>query len=143
MFFIDSKKGMNYFRFPVDEDNIDGNISIQSVDSDEDDLLDDEEQQVDQSDDNETQENNDLHSSHLDQIQLTMSTVTMVHKTTIQAIRDEFLGDDDNDDDEPVMIQPETRLIILNGFFECTSNLLNRCQAFVSMEIGKKDVVLH
>ena len=48
---------MNYFRFPVDEDNIDGNISIQSVDGDEDDLLDNEEQQVDQSNDTETQEN--------------------------------------------------------------------------------------
>ena len=42
--FVDSKKERNYFRFPVHEDNSDGNISVQNVDGDEDDSLNDEEQ---------------------------------------------------------------------------------------------------
>ncbi len=145
--FIDFMRKMNYFRFPIDEEDVDVNESIQSVGGDEDNLLDDEDQQADQLDDDETQENNDTNSSQVDQIQPTTLTVALLNKKTIRTIQDEFLSDDD----EPVMIQPETRLITLIGLLERTFNLLNRCrqlvhdmrnigvvQAFISMEIGKK-----
>ncbi|CAF1563864.1 unnamed protein product [Rotaria magnacalcarata] len=141
-----------YFRFPINEYDVDLNESIQSIAGDEDDLLDDEEQQEDQLDDDETPENNDINSSQLDQIQSSTSTITTRNVKVARPIQDEFLSEDD----EPIMIQPETRLITLFGLLERTFNLLKRCrqlvhdmhnigvvQGFVSMEIGKKDVALH
>ena len=145
--FIDFTEEMNCFRFPVDEVDIDDNESIHSIGGDEDDLLDDEDQQAHRSDDDETQENNDLNSSQLHQTQPTTLAVVVLNKKTIRPIQDEFLSEDD----EPIIIQPETRLITLVGLLERTFNLLNRCrqlvydmrnigvvQAFISMEIGKK-----
>ena len=73
---------MNDFRFLADQDNVDSNISIQSVGGNKDDLLDDEDQQVNQSEEHETQETDNLHSSHWDHIQLTTSTVLVLHKST-------------------------------------------------------------
>ncbi|CAF4200142.1 unnamed protein product, partial [Rotaria sordida] len=100
-----------------------------------------------QLDNDETQENDNINLSPLNQIQSTALTVVMLNKKIIESTQDEFLSDDD----EPVIIQPETRLITLVGLFEHTFNLLNRCrqlihdirnigvvQIFVSMEIGKK-----
>ncbi|CAF3687586.1 unnamed protein product [Rotaria socialis] len=137
----------NSTKFPIDEGNVDVNESIQSVGGDEDDLLDDEEQQADQSGDDETQENNDMTTSPFDQIQTTAVTTVVHNKKIIQPIQDEFLSDDD----EPAMIQPETRLITLIGLLERTLNLLNRCRqlvhdmrnigvvrAFILTEIGGK-----
>ncbi|CAF4150225.1 unnamed protein product, partial [Rotaria sordida] len=133
--------------FPINEDDVDVNESIQSLGDDEDDLLDDEGQQANQLDNDETQENDNINLSPLNQIQSTALTVVMLNKKIIESTQDEFLSDDD----EPVIIQPETRLITLVGLFEHTFNLLNRCrqlihdirnigvvQIFVSMEIGKK-----
>jgi hypothetical protein len=71
----------------------------------------------------------------------------VVNNKTVQPIQDEFLSEDE----EPVIIQPETRLITLIGLLERVFNLLQRCrqlvhdmrnigvvEAFISMEIGKK-----
>ncbi|CAF4032008.1 unnamed protein product, partial [Rotaria sordida] len=134
-------------KFPINEDDVDVNESIQSLGGDEDDLLDDEGQQANQLDNDETQENDNINLSPLNQIQSTALTVVMLNKKIIESTQDEFLSDDD----EPVIIQPETRLITIVGLFERTFNLLNRCrqlihdirnigvvQTFVSMEIGKK-----
>jgi hypothetical protein len=70
----------------------------------------------------------------------------MRKKKTIIPIQDEFLSDDD----QPVIIQPETRALTLVGLLERVFNLLNRCrqlisdmrnigvvQTYISMEIGK------
>ena len=70
----------------------------------------------------------------------------MLNKT-IRPFQDEVLSDDD----EPVIIQPKTRLITLIGLLERLFHLLNRCrqlihdmrnigvvQAYITMEIGKK-----
>jgi hypothetical protein len=70
----------------------------------------------------------------------------MRKKKTIAPIQDEFLSDDD----QPVIIQPETRALTLVGLLERVFNLLNRCrqlisdmrnigvvQTYISMEIGK------
>jgi hypothetical protein len=66
---------------------------------------------------------------------------------TIQPSEDEFLSDDD----EPVIVQPETRSITLIGLLERVFNLLGRCrqlvhdmrnigvvQTYISMEIGRR-----
>jgi hypothetical protein len=71
----------------------------------------------------------------------------VVNNKTVQPIQDEFLSEDE----EPVIIQPETRLITLIGLLERVFNLLQRCrqlvhdmrnigvvEAFISMEIWKK-----
>ena len=71
----------------------------------------------------------------------------VVKKKRIRPIQDEFLSEDD----EPVIIQPETRSITLVGLLERVFNLLGRCrqlvndirnigvvQTYVLMEIGKK-----
>ncbi len=71
----------------------------------------------------------------------------VVNNKTVQQIQDEYLSEGD----EPVIIQPETRLITLVGLLERVFNLLKRCrqlvhdmrnigvvQAYISMEIGKK-----
>lgn len=134
------------FRFPVHETDVDFNESIQSIGGDEDDLLDDEERQEDQVDNDETPETNDINSTQSHQNELSTSTATLSLKITMPML-DEFLSEND----EPIMIQPETRLITLFGLLERTFNLLNRCrqlvqdmrnigvvQAFVSIEIGKK-----
>jgi hypothetical protein len=71
----------------------------------------------------------------------------VVNNKIVQPIQDEFLSENE----EPVIIQPETRLITLIGLLERVFNLLQRCrqlvhdmrnigvvEAFISMEIGKK-----
>ena len=98
-------------------------------------------------DDDETSGNNDINSFQLDKIQSSTSTITKLNVIVARPIQDEFLSEDD----EPIMIQPETRLVTLFGLLERTFNLLNRCrqlvhdmrniavvQGFISMEIGKK-----
>jgi len=146
--FINFTKERNCFRFPIDEVDVDDNESVHSVGGDEDDLLDDEDQKANQSDDDEeTQQNSDLNSSQLVQSQPTTLTIMVLNKKRIQPIEDEFLSEDD----EPVIIQPETRLITLVGLLERVFNLLNRSrqlvqdmrnigvvQEYISMEIGKK-----
>ncbi|CAF4382551.1 unnamed protein product [Rotaria sp. Silwood2] len=135
-------------KFPINEDDVDVNESIYSVGGDEDDLLDDEDPDENQWNNDETEEEeDDMNLSPLGQIQSTTLTVVMFNKKPIQTTQDEFLSDDD----EPVMIQPETRLITLIGLLERIFNLLNRCrqlihdmrnigvvQTFILMEIGKK-----
>ncbi|CAF1551639.1 unnamed protein product, partial [Rotaria sp. Silwood1] len=136
---------MNCFRFPIDEASIINNESIHSIGGDEDDLLDDEDQYAQQLNDEEPQENIHFASSQHDQIQPTGSTVVVLNKKISRPFQDEFLSEDD----EPVMIQPETRLITLVGLLERVFNLLSRCrqliqdmrnigvvQTYISMEIG-------
>ena len=109
-------------------------------------MLDAEYQNANQIDDSETEDNNDLNSSQVIQLQSTPSTVTVMKNKTVQPIEDEFLSEDE----ETIIIQPETRLITLVGLLERTFNLLDRCrhlvhdmrnigvvQSFISMEIGK------
>ncbi|CAF4109877.1 unnamed protein product [Rotaria sp. Silwood2] len=135
----------NVEKFPIDEASIINNESIHSIGGDEDDLLDDEDQYAQQLNDEETQENIHLASSQHDQIQPTGSTVVVLNKKISRPFQDEFLSEDD----EPVMIQPETRLITLVGLLERVFNLLSRCrqliqdmrnigvvQTYISMEIG-------
>ena len=111
-------------------------------------MLDDEDQQATQTVDEETQQNNDLDSSQSYQTQRTSITVAVLNKKTIRPFQDEFLSDDD----EPVIIQPETRLITLIGLLERLFHLLNQChqlihdmrnigvvQAYITMEIGGKE----
>jgi hypothetical protein len=138
---------MIYFRFPIDESDANINESIQSVGGDEDDLQDDEDQQTNQLNNDETPESNDMTSSPSDPLQPTTLAVVILDKKPTRSIQDEYLSEDD----EPVMIQPETRLISLVGLLERVFNLLYRCrqlvqdmrnigvvQTFVLKEIGKK-----
>ncbi|CAF1391925.1 unnamed protein product [Rotaria sp. Silwood1] len=135
----------NVEKFPIDEASIINNESIHSIGGDEDDLLDDEDQYAQQLNDEEPQENIHLASSQHDQIQPTGSTVVVLNKKISRPFQDEFLSEDD----EPVMIQPKTRLITLVGLLERVFNLLSRCrqliqdirnigvvQTYTSMEIG-------
>ncbi|CAF4088679.1 unnamed protein product [Adineta steineri] len=82
-----------------------------------------------------------------DQVQSATSTIMVVKKRRIQPIYDEFLSEDN----EPVIIQPETRSITLVGLLERVFNLLDRCrqlitdirnigvvQTYALVEIGKK-----
>ncbi|CAF4294481.1 unnamed protein product, partial [Rotaria sordida] len=77
--------------FPINEDDVDVNESIQSLGDDEDDLLDDEGQQANQLDNEETQENDNINLSPLNQIQSTALTVVMLNKKIIESTQDEFL----------------------------------------------------
>jgi hypothetical protein len=138
---------MIYFRFPIIESDANINESIQSVGGDEDDLQDDEDQQTNQLNNDETPESNDMTSSPSDPLEPTTSAVVILNKKPTRSIQDEYLSEDD----EPVMIQPETRLISLVGLLERVFNLLYRCrqlvqdirnigvvQTFVLTAIGKK-----
>ena len=90
-------------------------------------MLDDEDQQATQTVDEETQQNSDLDSSQSYQTQRTTITVAVLNKKTIRPFQEEFLSDDD----ELVIIQPETRFITLIGLLERLLRLLNRCRQLI------------
>ncbi|CAF4210816.1 unnamed protein product, partial [Adineta steineri] len=106
-------------KFPILQFEINDRESIRSLNADEDDLLGEEVLHTVQSDEEEIEDNNEQNSSQLDQVQSTTSTILVVKKRRIQPIYDEFLSEDD----EPVIIQPETRSITLVGLLERVFNL--------------------
>ena len=135
------------FRYPVDEIDI-GDESIRSVAGDEDDLMDDEDYRADQSDNDnkeEVQVDNSLNYQQSDNSQPT-TFIAVAKKKTPGSTEDEFLSDED----QCVIIQPETRAVTLIGFLERVFYLLNKCRqlvcdlrnigvvnAHISAEIGK------
>ena len=140
---------MNLSRFPIVQMQIDNDGSISDDIGDEDELDDDEEKPLDQSV-NEDEEERHIHSNPSQQDSNGVTTSNSVVRKTkpIEHIQDEFLSDDD--DDQSIIVQPDTRALTLISLLERTFYLLNRCrqlvsdirnigvvEAYVSMEIGE------
>lgn len=123
-------KGMIFFRYSVDEIDID-NESIRSVADDEDDLMDNGDYRADQSDNDdkeESQVDNDLNSQQSGISQPT-TFIAVAKKKTPEPMQDEFLSDED----QCVIIQPETRAVtlhvigLLERVFFFSTSVVNSC----------------
>ena len=79
---------MNYFRFPINENYVDVNESIQSVGGDEDDLLDDDDREEKELNNDEAEEDDDMNLSSSDQIHPTPLTDVMLNKKITQSIQE-------------------------------------------------------